>query len=610
MERRRFGIVLLMVGLFTLPFCVALHADDDRDSGDGHHGGPCTLLTNGHDDGHGEARGIAKHCKFGGSTGIVKGDFNGDGIADLAIGVPNETRTRISLGTGFPPTSTAVAAPGAGVVIILFGSANGLSGSSSQVLDGAPAGLPDNSHFGAALVAGKFRDVTSPYSDLAVGVPGIAGTHSKGAVFVYYNQNGTLTNLNINGATAGFLASDLDTHGTDFGGFAVSFPPNMSMTWGDFDGDGFGDLAVEVNNCPTCTNPPGKSGVVIYFGGPFGLSASRHVILTLDDGFSPNNLTTNGANCDTRFCATATGHVSLTSADLNGDGIDELLIGAPGCTQLHVSQSPTVSEGCVAIVPGKTGGPSQVFGWGALIGDKLKAFGSSIAVGDFDGNGHKDIAVGQSGVLPGRTPVAGAVQIFSNPTFPSPISGEISDQSILNVQPTLINQGTSGIGGTQSDGAFGATLAVNDFNGDGASDLAIGAPGETVSGVADSGVVTVIYGLSGVGLSTSPSANRPPAQNVMPLDLGGAAGTSLTAWNFGKSAQPDLVIGAPLTTITQFIRNPIGRPTVITTNEAGNITVVYGSPTGLDIGNPQFLDEAFIPGQSLGSGNHFGASVY
>ena len=60
------------------------------------------------------AQKIGKRCpRAGSSSGIVKGDFNGDGFADLAIGVPRE--------------DTPVGVVDSGAVIVIYGSANGLT---------------------------------------------------------------------------------------------------------------------------------------------------------------------------------------------------------------------------------------------------------------------------------------------------------------------------------------------------------------------------------------------------------------------------------------------------------------------------------------------------
>ena len=92
-------------------------APQGRDSGQGdqHRDDPCSHLP----DPPGLAKGIDKQCPAGGSSsGVAKGDFNGDGFADLAIGEP---------GASIGGHSSA------GDVIVLYGSGNGLTASGKQL---------------------------------------------------------------------------------------------------------------------------------------------------------------------------------------------------------------------------------------------------------------------------------------------------------------------------------------------------------------------------------------------------------------------------------------------------------------------------------------------
>ena len=88
----------------------------------------------------------------------VSGDFNNDGFADLAIGVPDEAVGDLT---------------SAGAVYILYGSATGLSTANTQFSNQDSAGLPDQPEdldfFGASLAAGDFNN--DGFADLAIGVP-------------------------------------------------------------------------------------------------------------------------------------------------------------------------------------------------------------------------------------------------------------------------------------------------------------------------------------------------------------------------------------------------------------------------------------------------------
>ncbi|HXG20287.1 MAG TPA: FG-GAP repeat protein [Methylomirabilota bacterium] len=106
------GVAIL--GLVIPPFTYGKNAppavEEDEDGpgqGDDHRADPCGHLP----DPPGNAKGIDKYCsQAGSSSGIAKGDFNGDGFADLAVGIPDE-----DIGSG----------EDAGAVVIIYGSGGG-----------------------------------------------------------------------------------------------------------------------------------------------------------------------------------------------------------------------------------------------------------------------------------------------------------------------------------------------------------------------------------------------------------------------------------------------------------------------------------------------------
>jgi len=187
------------------------------------------------------------------SAGVSRGDFNGDGFADLAIGMPGE--------------DASATIPDSGAVIVLYGSRNGLVAVTAASL-GVPApqyfsqatsgisGVNESvDRFGAALAAGEFNG--DDYSDLAIGVPGEdipfegRSLTNAGRVVILYGSPAGLAASGPNRILAP-QSVDLSNHekvarsisGDQQEIFVERAEFGSSLAWGDFDADGAGDLAV------------------------------------------------------------------------------------------------------------------------------------------------------------------------------------------------------------------------------------------------------------------------------------------------------------------------------------------------------------------------------
>jgi hypothetical protein len=424
----------------------------------------------------------------------LEADFNGDGFADLAVGVPGE-----DVGS----TSDA------GVVDVLYGSGSGLTGNQSQQLTQA---LPEaGDAFGAAVAAGDFNG--DGFGDLAVGAPGenVGATADAGAVEVFFGSTGGLPSVGDQLLRQGAAGLGGAAEAGDFFGAALAS--------GDFDAGGLADLVVGVPGENVGASVDAGAVNVIYGGGG-GLLGSRNQLFLQSN---PEDNDIYGA--------------TVAAADLNpasgASHFSDLIVGAPGETvdgardagAVTIVRSPASGEG----LPIGATGQAVLQGSGGVPGaaESGDLFGAALAGGDF-GSGGIDLAVGVPGEDVGQAVDAGAVNVVIGPGF-----------SQLLTQGARTGLG-SVPGALETGDLFGASLASGDFDGNNADNLAIGAPGEDLGSARDSGIVVSLCGFDGqffscpAGILTQPNS-----------EAGDLAGASLAAGDYNNDGLPDLAAGAP-----------------------------------------------------------------
>jgi hypothetical protein len=331
---------------------------------------------------------------FGASLAV--GDFDLDGCDDLAVGSPGDSVDGL---------------PEAGLVHVLYGSSSGITADGSQRFRQGYGGLADTASaydvFGFSLTTGDFDD--NGYDDLVIGVPSedlaiaLELFPDAGRVHVLYGGPGgldasdsTTWDQGSDGIT-GVLESD------DLFGYSVAA--------GDVDGNGVDDLAV---GTPGQATGLYKGQVHLLFGGPSGVGADGNLVVNeASDG-----IWSGGVN---NFF----GEV-LATGNIDGNGGLEVIVGTPHQRLRRVGEPPLEDAGGAWVLrggPGPTVEPAQWIGHqengvAAIAGPADEdLFGAALGVGDFDGDGTAELAVG----LPHREvsgrASAGAVVVLTSRLF-------------------------------------------------------------------------------------------------------------------------------------------------------------------------------------------------
>ena len=388
---------------------------------------------------------------FFGKSAAGIGDLDGDGVPDLAAGAWGDD------GNGGTDR---------GAVHVMFMNRDGTVKGTAEISNGTANGptLSDNDFFGTSVAAiGDLDGDGVP--DLAAGAwrdDGNGGT-DRGAVHVMLmNRDGTVNaTIEINDSTTdGPELSNLDHFGVSVAGI------------GDLDGDGVPDLAA------------GASGD--DEGGTN--SGAVHVMLMNRDGtvkgtIEINDSTTDGPELsDGDFFGASVAGIG----DLDGDGVPNLAVGADG------DDNGGPSRGAVHIIrinDMKTNGNGSVDSTVEINSDTLNgptlslndSFGISAAgIGDLDGDGVPDLAVGADDDDNGGTDRGAVHVMFMNRD--GTVKGTVEINSSTTNGPTL----------SDSD-YFGASVAgIDDLDGDGVPDLAAGAWGDD-NGGNNRGAVHVMF---------------------------------------------------------------------------------------------------------------------
>ncbi|MGA4840628.1 FG-GAP repeat protein [Streptomyces sp. G45] len=415
-----------------------------------------------------------------GTRPAPKADFNGDGYADLVVGVPS---------------ASVGGKAGAGYVNVVWGGPKGLAPKGNVRVSQATANVPgtpeSGDRFGAAVAT---ADVNGDgYTDLAVGAPGedYDGRADVGNATVVY------------GGAHGFGAANSAGRGAK-----AKDSLGNALAAADLNGDKRPDLAIG-----------GTDKVVV--------------------------------NYDPRAAKTAPGMADrmggrapvLATGDFDVDGLTDLAVA------YHTKQQP-YTQSHVMLYRYDKQERRLLLSWANSNGAA-----SAFAVGDFDGDGLDDLALGNCREIadeniddpcgPERLTKGGGVHIrYGNP------NGSFGSRA------QTLNQDTPGVQGVAEQGdGFGEAVAARDVNGDGRDDLIIGAPGEAIGSKKNAGSVTVLYGGKkgildaddelGDGAASGYAVQQDTYQIPGAAETGDRFGAALATGDYDNDGKPDLAVAAP-----------------------------------------------------------------
>ncbi|GAA0811298.1 FG-GAP-like repeat-containing protein [Spirilliplanes yamanashiensis] len=335
-----------------------------------------------------------------------------------------------------------------------------------------------------------------------------------------------------------------------------------SLTSGDFDGDGYADVAAGAY----WSDGPGpeersRGGVAVVYGGPSGLSLDRHAWFVHDSPGIPST-----PEADHRGFG-----IEVVAADFTGDGRADLAVAERG----PVLDAP---GGAVAVLKGSSAGLTSagaqwwhqdspgVPDWN----EPADAFGRSLAAADFDGDGRADLAIGNAAESIGTDSSAGTVTV---------LRGAAGGLTATGAQ--LWDRADAGVPGTIAAGAyFGDILEAGDLNADGVPDLVVTARDTA-------GSVTWLPGIRGTGLTGAGSVRIDQATADVPgtPEQGDRFGAALLVLPAASGRPAHLVVGVP------------GED--IATVPGGTVAVLPGTGAGPSGTGSVPFDGTGVPGDGL-----------